>query len=228
MRRGLPVAIVCVVLAASSGAMAQRGGAGHFGGHAGGFSGGGFHGGFSAPRSFSGFSGGGISRGGFSNFSQRGFATAPQMAPRMMSAAPRYGAAPRYNSAYRPAYGADSRGRNHGGRYPFRPRYRGNSGYGAFGYPYTVNSWELLPWDLGYPDFMDDGDDSGTHQQPDQSEPQPPYAAPPDESYRQDYAPPPYEVAAAPATPRTPAILLSRSSPWSSRMVTLRRFATTW
>lgn len=211
MRRGLPVAVVCVVLAASSGAIAQRGGAAHFGGHAGGFSGGGFHGGFAAPRSFAGFSGGGFSgggfsRGGFSSFPRRGFTSTPRMAPRMMSTAPRYGAVPRYNSAFRPAYGADDRGRNHGGRYPFRPPYRGDSGYGAYGYPYYSNSWELLLWDLGYPDFTDYGDDSGTYQQPDQSEPQPPLAAPPDEGYRQDYAPP-YEFAPAPSTPATPATL---------------------
>jgi hypothetical protein len=63
----------------------------------------------------------------------------------------------------------------------------------------------LLPWDLGYPDFTDYGDDSGTYQQLDQSEPQAPYAAPPDEGYRQDYAPSPHGIAAAPSTPATPA-----------------------
>lgn len=184
MRRVLPVAIVCVLLAACPAAVAQRGGAGHFGGHAGESAGGGFHGSFSAPRSF----------GGISGLAQRGFSTAPRMA----RTAPRYSQAPRYYSAFRPAYGAGRRGRNHGGRYSYRSPYRG-----AYGYPY-YNSWELLPWDLGYPDFTGYDDDSGTYQPSDQAEPQSQYVAPPDEGYRQDYAPPPYNMAAAPATAPAP------------------------
>ena len=182
-RRVLPVAILCVLLAACPAAVAQRGGAGHFGGHAGGFAGGGFHGSFSAPRSF----------GGVSGFAQRGFSTPPRMA----RTAPRYSAAPRYHSAFRPTYGADRRGRNHGGRYPYRSPYRG-----VYAYPY-YNSWELLPWNLGYPDFTGYGDDPGTYQPSDQAEAQPQYVAPPDEGYRQDYAPP-YKAAAAPAEPPAP------------------------
>ncbi|MFZ0742864.1 MAG: hypothetical protein WAM85_00565 [Terracidiphilus sp.] len=183
MRRILPVAILGLLLAACLAAVAQRGGGGHFGGHAGGFAGGGFHGGFSAPRSF----------GGFSGFAQRGFSTTPRMA----WSAPRYSAAPRYRSAFRPAYNASRRGRDPGRRHPYRSPYRG-----AYGYPYSYgNSWELLPWDLGYPDFTGYDEDSGTYQQSDQGEPQPQYVPPPDEGYRQDYNPRPYQTAAAPASP---------------------------
>ena len=144
--------------------------------------------------------------------------TAPRysVAPRYGSAfrsnsAPRFSAAPRYGSAFRPAYNADRGGWNRGGRGRYRAPYRGNSGYGAYAYPYSyVNSWELLPWDLGYPDFTGYGDDgSATDQQPEQAEPQPQYApqpeytATPDAGYGQEYAPA-YQAAAAPAESSAP------------------------
>ena len=199
MRRVLPVAILCGLLAAAPAAVAQRGGAGHSAAHAGGFSGG-FRGGFSAPRSFGGFSG-----ARFPGFAQRGLS----MAPRMIWTVPRSSAAPGYYSASRPAYGADRRGSNRGGRYPYRPPYRGASSYAVYAYPSYANSWELLPWDLGYPDFTGYGDDSAAYQPSDQPEPQPQpqyvpqpeYVAPPDQGYAQDY-PPPYPMA-APAAPPT-------------------------
>src|ERR1019366_4141961 len=181
MRPIFPVAILCGLLVACPAAVAQRGGAAHAGGHAGGFAGGGFHGSRSAPRS----------SGGISGSAQHGFSTAPRMA----RTAPRYSAAPRYYSAFRPAYGADLRGRNHRGRDPYRSPYRG-----VYAYPYYSSSWGLLPWDLGYPDFTGYGDNSGTYQPSDQAE-QPQDVAPPDEGYRQDYAPLPYRTAVAPAEP---------------------------
>ena len=120
------------------------------GGHVGEFNGGSFRGNFSAPRAF----------GGFSAPAQRGFGPAL----RMNWAAPNYNFVPRRNpyAGYRPRYGAgggsgwDHRGRDHRGRYR-----RSYPGYGYGGYPYLyANSWELLPWDIGYPDFTGYGDDN--------------------------------------------------------------------
>ncbi|HTV14835.1 MAG TPA: hypothetical protein VME68_08975 [Acidobacteriaceae bacterium] len=205
MRRVLPVAALGLLLTLAPAAFAQHGGGGHSGGgHVGGFSGfrggfsdGGFRGGFSAPRSFSGFSG----------YASRGF----RASPRITWSAPRYGA----YSAYRPAYGGNSRGWDRRGRY--RAPYRGY-GYGGYGYPYGyVNSWELLPWDVGYPDFTGYGDDEGSQTQQaqpsDQAQQPPPdydYAAPPGEGYRGDYAPPPYEPQPVSSTPlgREPQLTL--------------------
>jgi hypothetical protein len=227
MRRRLSVAILCGLLAASPAAIAQRGGAGHFGGHAGSFAGGGFHGGLSAPRSFAGSSGARFSSPrsssfGYSSFAQRGFSPAPRMspsmAPRMTWTAPRYTAAPRYNSAFRPAYGAGRRGGNRGGRYPYRPPYRGGSGsgYGAYAYPYSyADSWELLPGNLDYSDFTGYGDNPETDQSPDQADQQPeyqpqyqagppPYPSEPEPPYPSPPGPnyvPPSASAAAPAAP---------------------------
>lgn len=189
MRRVFPVATLSLLLTLAPAAFAQHGGAGHSGGgHVGGFSSGGFRGGFSAPRSFSGFSG----------YASRGFGSAPRV-----TTAPRYSFVPRSGaySAYRPAYGAENnRGSDYRNRY--RRPYRGY-GYGGYaGYPYA-NSWEVLPWDLGYPDFTGYGGDEGgqTQAQPsDQSQQAPPpdYAAPPDEGYREDYAPAPQPASSTP------------------------------
>ena len=172
-------------------AVAQHIGAGHSagfsGGHAGGFSGG-FHGSFSAPRSFSGFPG----------YAPRGLGAAP----RMSSTAPRYGFVSRSGaySAYRPSDGAPRQGDRRGGD-GYRPSYR--RGYG-YGYPYGyLNSWQLLPWDLGYPDFTGygDGDDTGSQGQAAAEEP--PYAQayppPSEEGYGSDYAPPPWPAIPPPA-----------------------------
>ena len=200
MRRAFPVAILSALLAIAPAALAQHGNAGHAGGFGGGHIGG-FHGGFSAPRSF----------GGYSGFAGSRFAAVP----RMSYAAPRYNMAPGRASAYRPAYGADRHGWDRG-RNRYRPSY---GGYGAYNtYPYGwVNSWELLPLDLGDSDFYGD-DDSAQPSQPAAAAQQPPPdeyqgpppgeypGPPPEQDYRQDFAPPPpaYDTAAAPAAPIAP------------------------
>ncbi|MGC2162175.1 MAG: hypothetical protein WA634_09725 [Silvibacterium sp.] len=141
-RRVFPIIIFVVLLFTVPGASAQHlAGSGFSGGHVRGFSGGGFHGGFSTPRSFSGFSG----------QSPRSLGSAP----RMTWTAPRYNVAPLRGaySNYRQSFSvADRRGR-------YRRPYLG---YGNGDYPYLyANSWGLLPWDLGYPDFTGYGEDSG-------------------------------------------------------------------
>jgi hypothetical protein len=73
--------------------------------------------------------------------------------------------------------GGDHRG-------PYRPAYRR---YGYVGYPY-LNSWAILPWELGYPDFTGYGDDYSTQAQP-IAEEQPPQEG---EGYGPGYAPAPY------------------------------------
>lgn len=186
----IPVAMLGMLLVLVPGAFGQHGGGGHSGGvsggHVGGFSGGGFHGGFSASPSFRGFSG-----------------TAPHSfgAPsRMTWSAPRYSSAMRRGvyGNYRPPFNAgDRRGGDHRGRYR-----RPYPGYG-YGYPYGyANPWGLLPWDLGYPDFTDYGDDSDSAgsnnaqappypvQPPDEEQQQPP---PESEDFRPEYAPAPYQ-----------------------------------
>ncbi len=199
MRRVFPVAVLSFLLTLAPASFAQDGGGGHSGGfsggHAGGFAGGGFRGGFSAPRSFSGFSG----------YGSRSFGAAP----RMTWTAPRYSFAPRSGaySGYRPSYGAaNSRGWDHRYRAPYRGYGYGAYGYGS-GYPYA-NSWEVLPWDLGYPDFTGYGDDEGSQAQAqptDQVQQAPPpdydYAVAPGEGYRQDYNPGPYQPQTASPTP---------------------------
>jgi hypothetical protein len=168
MRRMLTVAFLSAFLAVVPPAFAQRGGVG--GGHAGGGFGGGHMGGGSFGHGFSG----GVSSGSFgrsSGFASRSYASAP----RFTSTAP----ARAFTTGNRLPYGVSADRRD--GRGGYRSPYRGY-GYG-YGYPYA-NSWELLPWDIGYPDFTGYGDydDSGS--------PQPSSAsvAPPDDGYRQDYA----------------------------------------
>jgi hypothetical protein len=150
LRSVLPIVMSGLLLVLSPGALGQHFAQGHSagfsGGYARGFSGGGFHGGFSAPRSF----------GGFTAPAPRGFSAAP----RMNWTAPRYNFNPPRNPnvVYRPSYGGGNhRGGDHRERY--RRRY---SVYGFGGYPYQYpNSWEPLPWDLGYPEFTGYGDDNG-------------------------------------------------------------------
>lgn len=198
MRRVLPVAMLSVLLAAAPAAVAQHGGSG---GHAGG----GFHGGFSGGHaSFGGFHSG---FAGYSGF-RGGFSTAQSYGRFSGGVARFYGGAGQYRAGYggagvyRPEYqpGREIRGRR--GHYHVR-----NSGYyGYGGYPAYVNSWELLPWDLGYPD---DTDDDTSAAQP-AAEPGPEYGPEPeggyepgpDSGYREDYAPAAYE--AAPQAPITP------------------------
>jgi hypothetical protein len=172
MRRMFPVAMLSALLLIFPSAFSQRGG------HAGGF--GGSHAGGSVGHSFGGFSGGSFGRS--SGFSARGFSTAP----RMSFGTPGRGFMP----AYRTPYLGSTAARRPDGRSGFRYRspYRG---YGVYsGYPYYANSWELLPWDLGYPDFTGYGDndsESDGAQQPAES------VAPPDDGYRPDYGEPAYQ-----------------------------------
>jgi len=206
MRRTVAVAFLSALLAFTLPALAQRGGrsgglgGGHFGGSAGHF-GGGF-----AGSSF------GHSMG----FAPRSFASAP----RFVSPAPTRA----FGSGYRlPSTGVSSAWRHEGdhdrhGDFRYRSPYRG---YGYGGYPYVyANSWELLPWDLGYPGFSDDDEyDSG----PDVEQQQPAASvAPPDDGYRPDYQgpvqgpagpydyapPPPAESYVANSSASEPALML--------------------
>ncbi len=235
MRRVLPVAMLSALLAVAPAALAQQhvGTAGHagggahggFAGHAGGggYSGfhggyGGFHGGLSGARPVGRF-GGGAPR-------------FPVMGPHAVSMTPRYSFGPgrlpsgapvyrpAYGSSYRPAYppGGDGHGRGRhgrGGRHGDHDRweYDGYGGFGNYGayngfaYPF-INSWELLPGDLGYSDFSDDDTSGGqtANQTGPEQESQPAYepdygpdsgpgygpdSSMPEEGYRGEYAPPP-------------------------------------
>lgn len=154
MRRMLAVALVSALLFGVSPVFAQH--AGHSGG---GFSGGGhsFGGGVSSGSFGRSFSGG-------SSFRSGSFASAPQFT----STAPARSITP---------FGGNSARRPYDGRDRYRSPYRG------YGLPYYANSWEVLPWDLGYPDSGGYYDDSGDVAQ----QPQPPYVAAPDEGYRPEY-----------------------------------------
>jgi hypothetical protein len=170
MRRTLVVAFLSALLVTVPSGFAQRAGhsGGFGGGHAGGFGGGGFGG-----HSFGGgFAGGSFGRS--SGFASRGYASAP----RFTSTAPTRA----FTTNNRLPYGISADHRDRGRDFRYRSPYR-SYGYG-YGYPYA-NSWELLPWDIGYPDFTGYGDydDSGSDvaQQPAAS------VAAPDDGYRQDY-----------------------------------------
>lgn len=185
MRRMFAVAFLSVLLVAVSPAFAQRGG------HAGGFSGGHAGGSGFGGRSF----GGGLSSGSFgrsSGFAPRSFASAP----RFTSTAPSRTFVP----GYRTPYGGVTTARRPDGRgdYRYRSPYRG---YG--GYPYYGNSWALLPWDIGYPDFTgyNNGYDAGADgdQGPVQSTPAS------DDGYRQNYVEPGYESGYQPGYQDAPA-----------------------
>jgi len=201
MLRAFPIAMLGALLVSTPAASAQHSGrsagfsGGHFGGgHFAGSAGGGLRAGFSAPPSFAGFRGP----------APRSLGLAPRSfgpAPRVTALPPHYNVAPRYGfvpqrqafAGYRPAYGAgDRRGDRRGDDHRDHHR-RQYFGYG-FGYPYTyANSWELLPWDLGYPDFTGYGDESSASsesnaqvQPPDEEQQQPPPEEGPD---RPDYMP---------------------------------------
>ena len=193
MRVAFAASALAGLLVLAPAALAQRGasrGGSFGGGRASGFARPSFGGGFARP-SFG-------SPGRIPGFAPRAFATAPRMA----WAAPGRAFAPTYDRGW-------GRGGN-GGRSPWnhdRGRYRSpyRGGYGYPGYGSYVNSWELLPWDFGYPGFTgygDDDDDSGQAAQgqvetapPDESYP------PPGDGYRPDYdsGPPPMMASAAPA-----------------------------
>jgi hypothetical protein len=211
MRRVLPVAILSALLTVMPAALAQRGGpAGHAG--AGGFHGGysGFHGGFSGYGGYHG----GVPAPSFGQF----VGSAPRIygaAPHAFSTAPQYGMTagrlpvyrpayrPGYPSTYRPTYRAATRpgaGTERRG-WDRRDRDRDHRrGYGGYAYPYAyANSWDLAPWDLGYPDFNGYDEDQGAAQPVSQTEQQPEFEQPPDTSYRENYRPAGYERAAEPA-----------------------------
>jgi len=190
MRRLLSVAFLSASLAVLPSAFGQHAGpgGGFSGGHAGGFA---------------GHVGGGFSGGAFGR--SYGFAPRSYSAPNFVSTAPSNAVSTAAGRAFSPGYrfpvgatpawqhdGGDRYG-DRGGRY--RSPYRG---YG-YGYPAVyANSWELLPWDLGYPDYTGYGDyDSG--QEPQQQANTSVVA--PDEGYRPDYdgsAEPPYAYPPAP------------------------------
>lgn len=171
---------------------------GFSGGHLGAFNGGGFHGGFSAPSYF----------GRFPGQVPRGFGAVP----RKNWTASRYNFVPRQNSyaSYRSPNGAGNRGgwtrpgRDHNLRY--RRPYTG-SGYGSYPYLYS-NSWELLPWDIGYPDYTGYDEDYESTQsnngqvQPSGEEQQ--QQQPKSEGYRPEYVPAPYESSANRTAPSPP------------------------
>ncbi|HSY03792.1 MAG TPA: hypothetical protein VK819_16635 [Acidobacteriaceae bacterium] len=152
MRRVFSVAIpgmlaLAALMMVAPTAIAQRGGGGHGGGggHVGGFSGGGHAGGFGggfASHSFGGSYSGRASFSGRASYAPHGYSAAP----RASYALPARSSIQAYRSGYR------DRGRY---RSPYRSPYRG------YGYPYGVgNSWGVLPWDLGYPDFAGYGYDN--------------------------------------------------------------------
>lgn len=158
--------------------------AGFSGGHMGGFSGGSSRGSFSTPHTFGNFSA--PAPGGFNG------------SARMHWSAPRYNFAPRRNP--QAVYRSPGAAGNH--RNGFRPRY---PGYGFRGYPYPyVNSWNLLPWDLGYPDSAG-YDDQGSSVEPNNAQVGPQDGEPQEnEGYRPEYAAAPYPAPANPAVASTP------------------------
>lgn len=217
MRRVPPVALLSLLLVAAPAVLAQRSG----GGHAGGFSGGhpgGLSGGF-ASHGYGGFS----SPGRYSVAAPRSFAGA---APRAFGAAPRFGwSGPGRSyggrpviSGYRGHYSVDHSGRTDRGHY--RPPYRGyGGGYGGYLYSPFINSWELLPWDLGYPDFTgyDDSYDNGSNYVTAPAEQPAEADAAEDPGYRPDYGGsgyegspwmPPSQAASQPVSPEPELTLI--------------------
>lgn len=170
--------IVVGFLIAGSTAFAQHGGfaGGHggFAGHAGGFSSRGFSG------SITGFP------GQISTLAPHAIATPGRAVFPPSSHAFVPGFVPSYRSGSQPAWGTSGGWRDGGyGRDRGRGYGRGY-GYGYYGgYPYYGNSWELLPYDLGYTDFTgDDSDDSAAQQNSAQTGVSVP---PPDAGYRPEY-----------------------------------------
>lgn len=134
-----------------------------------------------------GHSGGSFTAGAFSGssrFAPRNFGNAPTFVSPAPSRA--------FSPGFRVPYTGTSGAWNHEGRERDR-NLHDRSPYRSYGYAYPyayANSWELLPWDIGYPGFMGDVDDAGYgSQQPIASEPAP------DDGYRLNYegaAEPPY------------------------------------
>jgi hypothetical protein len=176
MRRIFPAVFLSALLVTIPTVFAQRAGTMHsagFGGHAASHSFGGFSGSFARP----------------SGLTARGFATAPRMAftTPSRSVFPASRASYGTNPASRRPDGANGR---------YRPHYRGYANYG--GYPYYANSWELLPWDLGYPDFTGYGSGYNSGSNESGSDPaQDPALAQTDDGYRQGYGEPVYQSSAA-------------------------------
>ncbi len=171
MRHLLSVAFLSASLAVLPLAFAQRAG------HAGGFSGG--HSGGAMGHMPGGFAGGAFGRS--AGVAPHGFNTAPNF----VSTAPNHAFVPGYHLpvAATPSWRGEGRGDHDRDRnIHYRSPYRG-FGYGGYPYAYA-NSWQLLPWDLGYADSTGYSDyDSGPVMQQ-------PYAASvpaPDDGYRQDY-----------------------------------------
>lgn len=214
MRQKLSVAFLASLLMAAPAALAQHGGghAGSFagGGHAGGFGGGGFSGhtfggGFSG-HSFGGSFVGSPGRmpGGFGPHSFSG-------APRMAWTAPGRS----FGTGFGRTRDGDRDGFSHDrDRFHDRSPYRGYGygGYGGYPYPYYGNSWEILPWDLGDPDFTGynsydgyDGDSGPAQPEADAASSSGEAVAPPEEGYRPEYQGPAYAMQAAPpAAPIAP------------------------
>jgi len=201
MRRTFFVPLLFLLFAWVPGLLGQRAAAGRFGNSGRGISGGGFRGGHSAARSF----------GGFPGSPGRAFRTAP----RMTWTAPHSNFVPR-----RSEYPGFSPWHRTGNRRPGegRDRYRRPyTGYGYGVYPYTyVNSWELLPWDLGYPDSIGNEDETDASA-PDNTQVEPYTAEPPppeqDQGYRPQYAPAPYQPEYSPAPYRPPGNAAVASTP---------------
>jgi hypothetical protein len=198
----------CLTLAPA--ALAQRGGGGFGGGHAGGFGGGGFSG-HSFGGGFSSHSFGGVYSGSFGrspSFGSFGGSRGYSYAPRMTYPAPSRA----FATPGRPNYGygaANHWGDGGYGRYHYRSPYRG---YG-YGYGYPGTSWGVLPWELGYPDFYGYGDSSWVGQSDSAGAPQqdPGYDAAPPDDYRAPYGqaggPPPVMASASPVADE-PALTL--------------------
>lgn len=187
MRRMLAVAFLSALVATVSPAFAQRGGVS--GGHAGGGFSGGHAGGFGG-HSF----GGGFASGSFGRSSGFAFSRSYSSAPGFVSTAPSRA----ITTENRLPYGISADRRDGRGDFRYRSPYRG------YGYPYA-NSWALLPWDIGYPDFTGYGDSSDVGS--DSGQPPAASIAAPDDGYRQDYAGPgyaepgPYDQGYGPAQP---------------------------
>lgn len=171
MRRALPFALLAVSLAVAPASFAQRGG--------GGARGGGFSGGHAGGFSSRGFS------GGFSGYGSAG---------RFVSTVPRsFASTPFVSRGYQTPYGTMRGGwPDRRGSY-YRPPYRGVGVYPYYG---VGNSWAVLPWDIGYPDFS--GWDTGSYQAQPDAAPAPEPAPQPDDDYRPEYQPGSYEMAATP------------------------------
>jgi hypothetical protein len=186
MRRVELVAFLSVCLSVFTPAFAQHTGAS--GSHGGGSFGGHFAGGSFGHASGS-FAGGSFGR-------SPGFAPRSSSASRLASSAPGRAFVPGYRVPYTtPGAGLRGGGLVSPDRRHYRSPYRG---YGYGGYPYAYgNSWELLPWDIGYPDFTGYGyDDYGTQAYgagaygDDSLQQSAPSVAAPDDGYRSDYAGP--------------------------------------